>query len=879
MRDPQYSPEPDVQLQLRSVRAAKQSMRIAPIGDGEIGAKFRVRSTSDRTYDVEIRDARARVNTCSCPDFRISGLRTCKHIEAVLRSRGGRLRSMAHPFRSFVWLDPATRLPAFHVLRTPLRDAAFRDAFFHPDGRFRGSSGQDLDRMLEAASRIPTRQLRVAAEVESEARSRREAAGWARWAGALRRQAESGRNPFEFINATLYPYQIQGALHLIERRRAVLGDEMGLGKTLQAIAAVALLVRERRARRALIVCPASLKHQWVREIERFAGLETTVVAGSPRTRHALYDASTPFIVANYEQVFRDRRFLQSSPLAWDAVILDEAQRIKNWRAKTSDAVKDLRDRAPMAFVLSGTPLENNLEELYSVMQFVNPAILGPLWGFHDRYVRLDADGRSAGYRNLDDLRARLAPAVVRRTKESVQLQLPDRVLNRFDVPMTPQQREAHDNWVGLAAQLFALMKRRPLTEEEQKRLQMYLTLARRSCDDSRMGKGQAGPAPKLEELGRLVEDLVVEGGRKAAVFSEWTDMLDMASSLLEKKKVGHAYLHGGIPSGRRGELLDRFRDDPTCRVILSTEAGGVGLNLQAASVVIHLDLPWNPAKLEQRNGRAHRMGQKRTVQIVTLVAENSIESRIEKLIESKRDVFDAVFREGETRTEVAYSRMSGPMLTLLNEIVEPAGKPAAPEAAVKRTLAAELAQAIETPHRLADIPARDGRPRRALIVPEVSPELKAAVAAASRTVGEEAPVVLSEEAADLIAAAAPSVPAPAAVEAGPKNRADRALLAATCLQSSGFGAEAVAHAARAVLAALGDLLARHGLPVPPDAQIPAVARRDLVTSGRVRREVLDRAFASLAWAQSFEGAEPVSPEFARELLDEIHETTATLRNA
>lgn len=848
MRDPQYSTDPGVQRQLRDLRARKEPMRIYPVGPGPVGDRFRVRSASERIYEVEVRDPDARVNLCTCPDFRVNRLGTCKHIETVLRRARLRQRLSGRKARAFVYVHRERGGIAIHPPdgRGPAQE--FRQAFFDADGNFRGQSPADLQRMMEAAARLPARSLCVASEVTHELGARRERDTWMRVAEALRARAAAGENPFAFLTAQLYPYQIDGALHLLERRRAILGDEMGLGKTVQAIAAATWLLRERQARRMLVVCPASLKHQWHQELHRFGGHDPVVVAGTPAERHAIYQSETPFVIANYEQIFRDQRFLREQDLRWDAVIVDEAQRIKNWRARTSDAVKDLRERCRFAFVLSGTPIENNLEELYSICQFVDPSILGPLWDFHDRYYRLDEDGRVTGYRSLEALRGRIAGVCLRRTKDSVQLQLPERVVNRYYVALTPQQREAHDEHAMVVARLAHLMKRRPLTEDERRRLTIALLLMRRACDSSIMGKGRPGPVPKLDELARILDELVVQGGHKAIVFSEWTDMLDMVAEHLKRKKIGCAYLHGGVPTVKRARLLERFQDDPTCRVFLSTEAGGLGLNLQAASVVIHLDLPWNPARLEQRNGRAHRLGQRRTVQVVTLVAEDSIESRIETLIESKRELFEAVFGgERGGADEVNLASLSGPALALVETL-------ATAEAAVA---SARLDAAEES------------GPTRKPVVKAPSPPPVGPAAALTTTVAT-GPASGARTPAAFAAAMVQALDRPAA------TRANRALEAAYHLRDGGFAAEAVAQAGKSILAALGDLLARHGIAVPPDSQVAASIRRHLVPAARVPRPLLDRALSSLTWTQGFDAENDVPLDLANELVGEVAEIVRLL---
>ncbi len=318
----------------------------------------------------------------------------------------------------------------------------------------------------------------------------------------------------------LYPYQVEGAAFLASRGRALLADEMGLGKTAQAITAMAQLVRRGEVRRTLIVCPASLKHQWLREIRQFTGLgadDIGVVAGTREARQAIYAEAPPVLVTSYELARADEREL--SEVAPDLLILDEAQRIKNWRTRTASVVKELRSR--FAFVLTGTPLENRLDDLYSLMQVVDPHLFGPLWRFNEEFTTLDGSGRPVGHRNLDRLRDRIAPVVLRRRKEEVLSDLPDRLVSRLTLPMTREQQEIHADAEESAGRLLAILKRRPLSPVEEQRLMRAFQRMRMACDAAGLVDKKTRGAPKLDELERLLEEICLGDGRKVVVFSEW----------------------------------------------------------------------------------------------------------------------------------------------------------------------------------------------------------------------------------------------------------------------------------------------------------------------------------------------------------------------
>ena len=465
------------------------------------------------------------------------------------------------------------------------------------------------------------------------------------------------------ILATLYPYQVEGVAFLASRGRALLADDMGLGKTAQAIAAMVRLMRTDDVRRTLVVCPASLKRQWEREIRRFAGFgegHVKVVVGRREERRRAYADPPEVLVTSYELARADEKDLVA--LAPDLLVLDEAQRIKNWRTRTADTVKRIPSRH--AFVLTGTPLENRLDDLYSLMQVVDPPLFGPLWKFNEEFTERDERGRISGYKNLDHLRRRVGDVMLRRRKEEVLVDLPARLVNRMTVPMTPLQQGIHEDAQLQVSMLLNRLKKRPLTPQEEQRLLRAFQRMRMACDAAGLCDKETEGSPKLDELEGLLDEICLQGGHKVVVFSEWERMQAMAAGVCEKLRVGHVRLHGGVPSEARGRLIDRFLGDPSCKVFLSTDAGGVGLNLQAASHLVNLDLPWNPAVLAQRIARVHRLGQKGAVNVVLLVSEASFEERLEGTLDSKRALFAAAVGDDDV-TEVSRSTLASRIATLM----------------------------------------------------------------------------------------------------------------------------------------------------------------------------------------------------------------------
>ena len=634
-------------------------------GYGAWSARSLVSSTHvPVSYRVHIRSLDRRANYCTCPDFATNQLGTCKHIEAVLHRIAKRrdaksLRTVGPP-SPFVYLDwegdPAPQIRLHRAMQRPDNPldpelVALLDAHFDDTGAYRRRLPEDFLRLADAlAGRgdidLGEDALGFARRLAEQAAQRQRA----RDIGEAIR-ASGGRLPG--VTARLYPYQVEGVAFLAANGRALLADDMGLGKTLQAISAAAWLHSHAEVERILVICPASLKQQWAREIRKFTGQEARVIQGPAATRAAQYRGSSGFLIVNYELVLRDGSII-AEILRPDLVILDEAQRIKNWRTKIAAAVKRIPSR--YAFVLTGTPLENRLEDLYSLMQVVDQKVLGPLWRYLVDFHITDERGKVLGYRNLSELRRRLAPVMLRRDRQLVRDQLPDRIESRLDIPLDACQQELHDAGIQAAGILAQIAKRRPLTPGESNRLMANLQQARMACDAAGLVDKETEGSPKLDELANLLDELCLQSGLKAVVFSQWEQMTRMVEERVRALGLGCIRLHGGVPTAKRGDLIDRFNEDDGCQVFISTDAGGVGLNLQTASVLVNLDIPWNPAVLDQRIARVHRLGQTRKVQIILLVAAESYECRVLELVQGKRNLFENVVDQDATEDVVGVSR-------------------------------------------------------------------------------------------------------------------------------------------------------------------------------------------------------------------------------
>ncbi|MBN1308443.1 MAG: DEAD/DEAH box helicase, partial [Chitinispirillaceae bacterium] len=609
----------------RRIRAQEEKFTIRNLRpDRPVFSNFQIASGSGMGYTVEIRDLAGRNFSCTCTDFLKNGLGTCKHVESVLLHL-----ETAHPRLYRTATKQGSNLIEIALndkgdgLRLEKKGALLPASIKNLFDR-NGTTTAEPEEVIARLRSLTRKDLRISQEIDPWLSRRALAAERKRLRHEYEQKVHSGEYPPHETKFPLYPYQRQGMLHLAFTERALLADEMGLGKTIQAIAACTLLHRLGTAKRTLIVTPASLKTEWEEQIGRFSTLPLRIVYGSRRQRLAAYADPPFFTIVNYEQVRTDALDINRI-LRPDIVTLDEAQRIKNWNTGTAQAVKRLKSR--YAFVLTGTPVENRIDELYSIVEFLDPTIFGPLFRFNRDYYVLDEKGRPAEYKNLDRMHEKLTTVMLRRRKADVETELPARSDHNRFVAMTPSQAGAYEEHSAAVARLVAMAKRRPLTPQEQDKLMRELAMMRMLCDAVYILDQSDTKSLKIDELEMILDQALANPEVKIVLFSEWVRMLELVKMLCERKKIGYAWHTGTVPQRRRRAEINLFKSDTSCRVFISSDSGGVGLNLQNASMVINCDLPWNPARLEQRIARVWRKHQKNGVTVINLVTENSIEHR------------------------------------------------------------------------------------------------------------------------------------------------------------------------------------------------------------------------------------------------------------
>ncbi len=655
------------QVALRQQQAQRERFTISELSPQFSPGEYQVRNPRTRSqYKVIYRGAYSPWNYCSCPDFRTSGLGTCKHVEAVklwLQAEGKEPHQEVPDYTS-IYVDyrgeRSIRIRFGEAHRKEL--TALAQGYFDQAFVLRPEAYATFDTFIEKARTIdPTlRCYPDALEMVINERERLQRA-------TLIEEVYTDETLDALLTKNLYPYQKEGVRFAFKAGKAIIADEMGLGKTVQAICCAEIYLREKMAESVLIVCPTSLKYQWKSEIEHFTGKEDVlIVEGYASRRLELYKASAPYKIVSYQSLLGDIKSLNR--LSTDLLIVDEVQRLKNWNTQLAWAVR--RIDAHYSVLLSGTPLENNLDELVSIVQLADPYCLSPLYRFrYDHIVTDSVSGKAVGYKNLNNIKEQLKDTLIRRTKQSVQLQLPKRTDQFLLLPMTPQQSSRHEELRAAVARLVSKWSRtHSLSEEERRRLLLMLSQMRMLADSTFILNQDLENRHdvKISEAMNILDDALNGGTAKVVVFSEWERMLRLLAMELDAADIRYEFLHGSEPSQKRSELIEHFTNDDDCRIFLSTDAGSTGLNLQVASILINLDLPWNPAILEQRIGRIYRIGQETPIQVMSLVAKGSIEESMIDRLKFKRSMFEGALDGGDDTIFLSEDRFKGFMSEIAN---------------------------------------------------------------------------------------------------------------------------------------------------------------------------------------------------------------------
>ena len=416
----------------------------------------------------------------------------------------------------------------------------------------------------------------------------------------------------------------------------ILGDEMGLGKTLQTIA----FLLSKKDSKTLIIAPTSLVFNWYNEFKKFApSLKVAMVNGNPDERESLIKNYQEYdvLITTYNLCKRDLESYKK--IYFDYVILDEAQNIKNPSSQNAKSVKKLKSKN--RFALTGTPIENSLMELWSIFDFIMPNYLYDENKFITRYHRrLEEDPII-----IEELKKLVNPFILRRYKKDVIKELPNKIEKKLVIPMEEEQKKVY---LAYSEHVKALIEKKVIDDEfKNSKIEIlsYITKLRQiAIDPSLVMDKYNGASGKMEAILELVKNSIDEG-HKILIFSQFTSALKNISKLFKINDISFNYLDGATPSKERGKLVEDFNKNNTSVFLISLKAGGTGLNLTSADIVIHFDPWWNPAVEDQASDRAHRIGQKNVVEVIKMISEDSIEEKIVNLQEEKRKLIDSIMGE------------------------------------------------------------------------------------------------------------------------------------------------------------------------------------------------------------------------------------------
>ena len=478
------------------------------------------------------------------------------------------------------------------------------------------------------------------------------------------------------LKLPLRPFQIIGHKFLRNSRSCLLVDEMGLGKTIQVISTFKTLKEEGRVFKMLVLCPASVKGAWVKDIVKFTDLKYQLVEGNFEARKKLYANGYDILIMSYDTYLTDfgvkdkpkneDKVKERLPVPMiDVLCCDECQRLVRVKNKTTQSIYLLKQALDLKYIylLTGTPIINRIEDLWSLLHIVDPEIVGEFWQFRNRYCEmvfkeitmLDKAKRKmgifekitkkipkvVGYKNLDELKVKIDPYYIRREKKEVLTDLPDKIFETYELELTNTQRKFYN---FLKNDFFNQFKGADVSVAN---VLVWFIRAKQLCDSVELLDPELRDSSKMKEMKDLLEDLIDNDNHKVVLFSQYKEMTDIL--VREFQKYNPIYLHGKVKDSDRPLLIDAFQEDLAYKLFISTlRAGGLGITLTAADIVIQYDKWFSPAANNQAVDRVHRIGQDKPVTVIDFICKDTIEERIERILERKKKMFEGIFGEDES---------------------------------------------------------------------------------------------------------------------------------------------------------------------------------------------------------------------------------------
>lgn len=456
----------------------------------------------------------------------------------------------------------------------------------------------------------------------------------------------------------LRDYQVVGVKWLYNIYKCgfggILADEMGLGKSIQLIYFIKEVLKERKDAKILVIAPTSLIYNWKNEFDKFGSeLKYAVCAENKSKREEFLNNldDTNIIITTYGLIREDKEIYQK--MNFEIIAIDEAQNIKNNTAQMTKVIKSLKGNT--MFALTGTPLENSVLELWSIFDFIMPGYLATSVNFQKKYAIKDVDADSI--KLLDNLKKQINPFILRRKKKDVVLELPDKIENNIYLELTKEQKKIYvAELEKTQKEMDELILNEGFSKARFKILQLLTKLRQICIDPSIIYDNYKGGSAKIEQLVPLIKEIVANG-HKILLFSSYKTAIDIVNRELTNNDISCYVIVGNVSAKKRMKLVDNFNNDSTNVFLITLKSGGTGLNLTSADVVIHLDLWWNPQVENQATDRAHRIGQKNTVEVIKLICKGTIEERILEL-QNKKKILSDTLLEGEDIDKNIISKLS-----------------------------------------------------------------------------------------------------------------------------------------------------------------------------------------------------------------------------
>ena len=457
---------------------------------------------------------------------------------------------------------------------------------------------------------------------------------------------ESENEAFEKTNLPLFNFQKIGAGFLCVTNSALLADEPGLGKTIQTLATT--IIKE--AKKVLIICPSTLKLSWQDEINKWLkDKKTIIITGEKKIRNKLWSDKSDYHIMNYEILLRD--IDEINKIEWDYIVADEATRISNPRAKQSKLIKTISAKHRIA--LTGTPLNNAIQDIWNILDFCQPNILGSYWQFTEKYCEKDRFGGIISYKNLNELKTHIADNMLRRKKKEVLQELPDKLYETIYVEFDNEERKIYE---AIKEEIVSELKEygisRVLGDKYLSNALVKMIRLKQTTGSLEL-VSEHQFSSKVNALKELLND-IISNGSKAIVFTQFSTMADIL--IRELDKYNPLLISGKVDNNIRKENVDKFQNSEENKIIVMTEAGGFGLNLQRANYIIHYDLPWSISKMEQREGRAHRIGQKNNLTIFRLIVQKTVDEYVLKVLHKKQIMSEDILGDKERMKKVKISK-------------------------------------------------------------------------------------------------------------------------------------------------------------------------------------------------------------------------------